>query len=124
MPDLRLVAVATLIGSGSVQAHPSYAMFDMSTTLQLTGIVERFDYTIPHSWLHIVVTDNDGEVKHWALEMDGVPELYRQGIKSDSVYPGLGVTVLLNPMRGNRPSGLWRGHVDSKGGIFGEWWQE
>jgi hypothetical protein len=96
-------------------------MFDMSTTLQLTGVVERFDYTIPHSWLHIVVTDDDGEVKHWALEMDGVPQLYRQGIKSDFVYPGLGVTVLLNPMRGNRPSGLWRGHVDSEGGIFGEW---
>lgn len=123
---LRLLASALALASLSmgattgVQAHPSYAMFDMTQNVMLTGIVERFDYAIPHSWLHVSVPEEAGGKRTISLEMTGIPDLFRQGIKSTTLYPGLGVTVLINPMRGNRPGGLWRGHVDGTGAIFGE----
>jgi hypothetical protein len=41
--------------------------------------------------------------------MDGIPQLYRNCIKIGFCLSGAGSF-----------SGLWRGHVDSEGGIFGE----
>lgn len=115
-----LAASALAASVAPVQAHPSYAMFDLTIELVMTGVVERFDYTIPHSWLHLKVVDEDGVERHWALEMDGVPDLFRNGIMGDFVTPGETITVRANPMRGNRPGGLWRGSVDAQGNAYGE----
>lgn len=118
---LKICGALCVLGfSGPAHAHPSYAMFDMTVEQVLTGTVERFDYTIPHSWLHLTVELEDGEKKAWALEMDGVPDLYRQGIKGDFVAQGDVVMVKINPMRGDRPGGLWRGSVDIGGNAFGD----
>lgn len=115
-----LIAVTTSLLSAPGHAHPSYAMFDLTVELVMTGVVERFDYTIPHSWLHISVVDTDGTERPWALEMDGVPALYQNGIMADFVEPGEIVTVRINPLRGGRPGGLWRGSVDAQGNTYGE----
>ena len=114
------LGVAALMSVGPTLGHPSYAMFDMNRNVRVTGVVERFDYAIPHSWLHVMIEDEGGEAQTISLEMPGVPDLYRQGIKSGSLFPGLSVTLVINPMRGDRPGGLWRGHVDGKGAIYGE----
>ena len=100
-------------------AHPSYAMYQMDVEMVLEGVVKSFDYTIPHSWLQLTVTGEDGAPMDWALEMEGVPALFQQGIKQDYVAPGDAITVRIHPMRGNRPAGLWRGSVDAEGDAFG-----
>ena len=115
-----LGAGAIGLGLGPAQAHPSYAMFDLTVEMVMTVVVERFDFTIPHSWLHVTVIEPDGEERQMALEMEGVPELYRQGIRGDFVAPGQTITIRANPMRGNRPGGLWRGSVDAEGNRYGE----
>lgn len=122
MPTIKrlTIAAATLLAAPSASGHPSYAMFDLSIELVLTGEVERFDYTIPHSWLHLTIVDDQGVERQWALEMDGVPDLYRNGIMGDFVTPGETISVRANPMRGNRPGGLWRGSVDAQGNAYGE----
>lgn len=120
---IRRSAVATAAFfclAAPASGHPSYAMFDLSIDLVMTAKVERFDYTIPHSWLHLTVIEDDGTERQWALEMDGVPDLYRNGIMGDFVTPGEIITVRANPMRGNRPGGLWRGSIDAQGNAYGE----
>lgn len=115
-----VLAAALAAAAAPAPAHPSYAMFDLSIEMIMTGVVERFDYTIPHSWLHLTVVDEDGVERQWALEMNGVPDLYREGIMGDFVVPGETITVRANPMRGGRPGGLWRGSIDAEGNAHGE----
>lgn len=103
----------------AVLGHPSYAMYLMDQEIILVGEVKSFDYTIPHSWLQLVITGEDGNAQDWAIEMEGVPQLFPQGIRQDYVAPGDRITVLVHPMRGDRPAGLWQGSVDAEGRAFG-----
>jgi len=38
----------------------------MNEDIELTGIVTKFDYVNPHSWLHLEVTGADGIKKEYA----------------------------------------------------------
>lgn len=103
----------------TVFGHPSYAMYLMDQEMVLVGEVKSFDYTIPHSWLQLVIAGEDGNAQDWAIEMEGVPQLFPQGIRQDYVAPGDTITVLVHPMRGDRPAGLWQGSIDAAGRAFG-----
>ncbi len=103
----------------SVFGHPSYAMYLMDQEMVLVGEVKSFDYTIPHSWLQLIIVGEDGSAQDWAIEMEGVPQLFPQGIRPDYIAPGDTITVLVHPMRGNRPAGLWQGSIDAAGRAFG-----
>jgi hypothetical protein len=37
-------------------------MFDYRKVVELTGVVKEFQYTNPHSWLLVDVTNADGSV--------------------------------------------------------------
>lgn len=112
-------AVLVLTAPTAALGHPSYAMYLMDQEMVLVGEVKSFDYTIPHSWLQLVVTGEDGTAQDWAIEMEGVPQLFPQGIRQDYVAPGDRITVLVHPMRGDRPAGLWQGSIDAGGRAFG-----
>jgi hypothetical protein len=81
-------------------AHHSFAMFDASKTVTLTGTVKEFEWTNPHSWLRIMVADPaTGKELQYALEMGAPQQQARVGWKPDSVKPGDKVTVTMHPLR-------------------------
>ncbi len=41
-------------------AHHSTAMFDHNDERSITGVVTKFDYINPHSWIFIDVTNDNG----------------------------------------------------------------
>ena len=86
-------------------AHHSAAMFDESKTITLGGTVKEWQYTNPHSWLELVVTDPSGKLVQWSLESESPALLIRRGIKYNSMQPGEKVTVTAHPMRDGRPGG-------------------
>ena len=55
----------------SILAHHSRAMFDLEKTITVTGVVREFQYTNPHSWLLVDVTDKNGKVTTWGFEGGG-----------------------------------------------------
>ncbi|AEQ50150.1 hypothetical protein KKY_103 [Pelagibacterium halotolerans B2] len=114
-----VLSTALLLGAPHAFGHPSYAMYLMDQEMILVGEVKSFDYTIPHSWLQLTITGDEETAQDWAIEMEGVPQLFPQGIRQDYVTPGDRITVLVHPMRGNRPAGLWQGSIDSQGRAFG-----
>jgi len=86
-------------------AHHSAAMFDHEKIITVKGTVKEFQYTNPHSWLQVIVTDESGKNTEWGFEAEGPSTLMRAGIKASTFQPGDRVTIMANPMRDGRPAG-------------------
>jgi len=50
-------------------------------------------WTNPHSWLYVDVTDAEGKVVNWAVELGSPNALLRRGLRRVDFPPGLEVVV-------------------------------
>lgn len=93
---LSLIAGATLASAVAVPAlaHHSFAAeFDVNRPIRLEGVVSRMEFSNPHSWLHITVTTDTGEVQEWKVEGGAPNALIRRGWNRNSIAPGTPVCV-------------------------------
>ena len=86
---------AAMVFASASQAHHSFsAEFDAEKPITLTGIVTKVEWTNPHVWFYINVTDEEsGEVANWGAEMGPPHGLQRRGWRRDSLKIGEEVTV-------------------------------
>jgi Family of unknown function (DUF6152) len=96
---LMLAALGTVALAGPALAHHSFSMFDATKTVTMKGTVKQFEWTNPHSWLRVMVADDSGTPREWALEMGSPGQQARVGWKPDSVKPGDQVTVQMHPLK-------------------------
>jgi Family of unknown function (DUF6152) len=105
----RLFAAATaamLAAAAGVSAHHSFAPFNTETEKTITGTVNRFEWTNPHTWLWIDVTEEKGLVT-WGVEGMSPNYLQRRGWSRTTFKPGEKVTVVIRPMRDGSPGGMF-----------------
>jgi hypothetical protein len=106
MKALHLIFASCLLLLGSVaQAHHAFSMFDQSRTIELKGEIKEFQWTNPHVWVQLLVTQPDGSVVEWSIEGSSPNGLRRQGWRSESLLPGMKVTVLTNPLKNGDAGG-------------------
>lgn len=103
---ITLAGILTLVAMPGL-AHHSGSMFDDKKTVTLTGVVKEFQYTNPHSWLIIDVTNEDGTVTTWGFEAEGPSTLLRAGIRKSDFAPGTKLTITGRPMRDGRSAAYW-----------------
>ena len=97
---ITLIAIAVAAFTASAFAHHSFTMFDETNTVTLSGIVKEFEWTNPHSWLRVLVTDEkSGKAVLWAYELSSPARLITMGMSAKSVKAGDMVTVTFHPMR-------------------------
>lgn len=82
---VRLCAAGLLLFADAASAHHSFAMFDQSRQVRLSGTVREFQWTNPHSWLALEVTDSQGKATLWQIELNSPNNLKRQGWKSTTL---------------------------------------
>ena len=88
-----------------VLAHHSFSMFDDKKEVVLKGEVKEFQWSNPHTWIQLNVTDASGKVVEWSIE-GGSPNLVgRQGWKRNTFKPGDKVEITVHPMRDGQPGG-------------------
>lgn len=80
-------------------AHHSFAMFANDKTVTLTGTVKEFEWTNPHSWLHLTVMTDSGAPEEWAFEMGSPNMMAARGWRVDSLKVGDKVTVTAHPLK-------------------------
>jgi hypothetical protein len=103
-----LLTVAILITAAATgRAHHSAAMFEEKRTITIDGVVKKFEYTNPHSWLWVDVTDKTGTVTTWGFEAEGPSTLQRAGIRPSEFPAGTKVTMTGRPMKDGRPAAIW-----------------
>jgi hypothetical protein len=100
-----VLAVAVLAVAPPALAHHSFAMFDANQTLTVQGTVKELQWGNPHTWLEILVPNQDRTFKSLSLELNGLSGLKRNGWKPGTVKPGDKVTVAYHPMRDGTPAG-------------------
>ena len=85
--------------SGAAVAHHSFASFDMTKEVRISGTVAEVQYTNPHVWLFVDVAAADGTTESWAIEAGGPNILLRAGWRANTVKVGEKVEVTIHPMR-------------------------
>jgi hypothetical protein len=96
---VALTTVACLFGGGIVFAHHGFANFDLNTEIEITGTVTDVLLINPHSWLHLDVKGEDGQVTAWRCELRGASVLRRSGWTREMFAPGTSITVTGSPDR-------------------------
>ena len=90
-----LMASIALCAAGTAFAHHSFAAeFDITKPVTLAGKVTKLEWTNPHAYLFVDVTDaTTGGVTNWEIEMGSPNGLTRLGWTRNLLKPGDGVTV-------------------------------
>ncbi|HEY8521111.1 MAG TPA: DUF6152 family protein [Gammaproteobacteria bacterium] len=112
---LGFAAAAALVAGASVpaQAHHSFAMYDVTKTLTLTGRLTRFIPGANHAQLLFELVDergetilgDDGKPVVWGVETAPAATIARQGVTVKAFPVGTIITVTLNPLRDGRNFG-------------------
>lgn len=102
------IAAALLLPAVSmpVLAHHSFAMFDRTKVVTVSGKVREFQWANPHAYIQLTSTDDAGKEIEWSLEMGSPMYLYARGWRPRTLRPGSEVTVRLNPLHSGAPGGV------------------
>ena len=89
-----LLAGLVWLLAAQASAHHSFsAEFDANVPISLTGVVTKIEWSNPHVWFFIDVTDENGAVINWGWEMGSPNGLMRQGWTRNSMAIGDIVSV-------------------------------
>jgi hypothetical protein len=96
VPTVAVIAIA----AGQAVAHHSFAAayFEDKTT-SIEGKLVQFLFRNPHSFVHVEVKDEKGELHRWAIEWGGASQLGAQGVTSETLKYGDIVTITGAPGR-------------------------
>lgn len=103
LPFLILLALLPVAGN----AHHSFGMFDNTREVWLEGRIKEFQWTNPHAWIQVLVTDEAGTEVEWSLEGGSPNILSRNGWKRTVLQPGDKVRILIYPLRSGEPGGAF-----------------
>jgi hypothetical protein len=110
---------AVALAAAPAQAHHSFAMFDMTKEVTVSGTVREFQWTNPHAYIQLVAKDAQGRDVEWSMEMGAPMYLYARGWRPGSLKSGMQISVTLNPLRNGRPGGVVRDVKGADGKAIG-----
>ena len=95
LSPLRCAFAGLLIAGAPLAAHHSFAAeYDSTKKIELKGVVTKFEWMNPHAHFYIDVTDKDGKVANWNLELASPNMLVRNGWRRTSLKEGDQVVVV------------------------------
>ncbi len=95
-----VLAGAFLVTGTAAYAHHSFAgTYHEDDTMTIEGQLVQFLYRNPHSFVHVVATDESGAEQRWSIEWGGVAQLNRQGVDRFTLKPGETVRIVGAPSR-------------------------
>jgi hypothetical protein len=88
-------------------AHHSFAMYDQTKTVTLTGVAYQFVAQANHAEIHFYLVgadgklakDKDGKNVDWGMEMAGAAAVAQQGITAEAFPVGTIFSLKMNPLR-------------------------
>jgi hypothetical protein len=100
-----LVSAAALAWALPVSAHHSFASFDRTKEVTLSGTVREFQWSNPHAWIQVVVMDDKGRQTEWSIECGSPNMMMRTGWRSSTLKTGDRIIAMVNPLKDGRPNG-------------------
>lgn len=78
-------------------AHHGASAYDMTRSVTFEATVTQFDFVNPHSAIYFDSKDANGNVMHWACEMNAPPRLIRGGWTRNTLKTGDHITIIAHP---------------------------
>ena len=100
-----LASVGAFAAPLAAIAHHSFAMFDPTKEVEVTGTVVEWQWTSPHTWLYVLVPGSAKEPDKYSIEGGNPGVLRREGYAKDSIKAGDKVTVYMQPLRSGEKGG-------------------
>lgn len=97
--------------------HGSRVSYDMNHMVTVQGVVTEFNWENPHVYFFFDVTDDKGNVTHWAAETDPPSAMTRYGWNKNYLKPGDKVTVTVWPSKVGSPRGFLAKLVKADGTV-------
>jgi hypothetical protein len=112
-----MVAFVCLLVSVTAFGHHGTAEYDLDHEVTVEGVVKQFEWTNPHIWLYVNVTNSKSEMEEWAGEAGAPGMLARNGWTSHAFKTGDKVNMSGHPAKnGSKVMGITK--VKSDGGVF------
>ena len=105
---LAACSILVIVLAVPVSTHHSFAMYDQTKEVTLTGVVKQFVPQANHAELHIILLapdhkslakGPDGKYVEWGIEMAGTAAVAQQGITGTTFGPGTVFSAKVNPLR-------------------------
>lgn len=106
IPRTVVVALLVVAAVQAVATHHSFAVFDHTQTVTVTGTVTKYQWTNPHGFLEMDYRAADGSIKHYTIELTSINMLQRAGWNSRSVKVGETAKAIVAPLLSGEPGGL------------------
>jgi hypothetical protein len=90
---MRAFAILMLAALTLTAHHSFEAEYDYNKPIKVSGVVTKMEWMNPHPHFYVDVTDADGKVTNWNMELGAIPVLLKQGWRKDSLVKGNMVTV-------------------------------
>ena len=95
--------IALMLGASftaTAFAHHSFtATYDENAEIAIEGKLVQFMFRNPHSFVHVMAPNENGEMQRWAVEWGGSSQLSNQGLANATLRPGDVVEISGNPGR-------------------------
>jgi hypothetical protein len=101
-------------------AHHSFAMFDAGKKVTLEGTIKEFQWTNPHSWIEIMVRNDQGQADQWSIEMSSPSALAKLGWLPKTLTPGMKVTATIHPLKDGTHGGQYMAVLLPDGKLMGD----
>lgn len=98
---LVVLMVIGLLPGGRAYAHHSFAATynQQAKPVTIKGELVQFLFRNPHSFMHVMAPDENGQMQRWVLEWGGGGQIQRMGITRETLRPGDVVIVTGVPAR-------------------------
>ncbi|HEV7714096.1 MAG TPA: DUF6152 family protein, partial [Steroidobacteraceae bacterium] len=101
-----LCLVASVMGA-SASAHHSTAMFEWGKEQTLSGTIDKYQWTQPHTFVWVLVPGKGGKFDQWGFEGMSPSWLGRRGWNLHSLGRGDKVKLVYYPLRDGRQGGFF-----------------
>jgi hypothetical protein len=108
MPRVFVLFFAAVLSTSAVVGahHAVTPFYDLTKTVEFDGVVTRWIFRNPHSFLYLEVVDEKGQKVEWEIELGAPIILTKQGWTPDTVKVGDKIHAKGSPSRAPGTHGL------------------
>ena len=102
---LLVLAALPAFASLPLNAHHAGTIYDREKDVTLEGTVREWQWTNPHVFLQVLVTDSKSVTTEWSIEGGALTNMKRTGWERTSFHYGDKVTITFHPLKSGAPGG-------------------